>query len=270
MGACPNITMMNVQSVRPAAVAGSFYAASPERLEADVDLMLGSSSAPRHHPKALIVPHAGYIYSGSVAAGAYRLLAGAPITRVVMLGPAHTVYVPDIAVPTHTHFSTPLGLVPVDHAALEEIRTRPWVVDSDDAHHDEHCLEVQLPFLQRQLPDTFSVVPLLIGDCASLQVADVLDALWGGDETVIVVSSDLSHYLTYREASTADARTANAILAQSHDLRGDEACGARAINGLMHCAAKRGLRVDELDRRNSGDTSGDKTRVVGYGAYALY
>ncbi|MCZ6659118.1 MAG: AmmeMemoRadiSam system protein B, partial [Gammaproteobacteria bacterium] len=159
--------------------------------------------------------------------------------------------------------------VPLDRTAVAQIETFPWVVTSDPAHHNEHCIEVQLPFLQSVL-HAFSLVPLVIGECTSTQVSQVIDALWGGDETLVIVSSDLSHYLPYREANAVDADTNRAILARSHSLRGEQACGAYAINGLMRVADARSLHVEQLDLRNSGDTAGDKSRVVGYAAYALY
>ncbi len=224
-----------------------------------------------HCPKALIVPHAGYVYSGPVAASAYRLLANAAgsISRVMLLGPAHRVHVRGIAVPTVSHFATPFGDVPLDRTAIAQIETFPWVVTSDAAHQNEHCIEVQLPFLQSVL-HAFGLVPLVVGECSSTRVSQVIDALWGGEETLVIVSSDLSHYLPYREAQAVDADTNRAILARSHSLQGEQACGAYAINGLMRVADARSLRVEPLDLRNSGDTAGDKTQVVGYAAYALY
>lgn len=260
-------------TTRDTAVAGTFYPATASVLHADVERMLAEPpmASSDHCPKALIVPHAGYVYSGAVAASAYRLLASVAgsISRVVVLGPAHRVPVQGIAVPAVSHFATPFGDVPVDLAAIARIETFPWVVTSDPAHQGEHCIEVQLPFLQSVL-DAFSLVPLVVGECASTQVSQVLDALWGGDETLVVVSSDLSHYLPYREAKAIDADTNRAILARSHALHGEQACGAYAINGLMRVAEARSLQVEQLDLRNSGDTAGDRSQVVGYGAYALY
>ncbi len=260
-------------TTRDAAVAGSFYPAATSVLRADVERMLTESPtvSSDQYPKALIVPHAGYVYSGPVAASAYRLLARAAgsISRVVVLGPAHRVHMRGIAVPTVSHFATPFGDVPLDLSAIAQIETLPWVVTSDQAHQNEHSIEVQLPFLQSVL-HAFSLVPLVVGECASTQVSQAIDVLWGGDETLVVVSSDLSHYLPYREAKAVDADTNRAILARSHSLHGDQACGAYAINGLMQVADARNLHVEQLDLRNSGDTSGDKTQVVGYAAYALY
>ncbi len=260
-------------TTRDTAVAGTFYPATASVLHADVERMLAEPpmASSDRCPKALIVPHAGYVYSGAVAASAYRLLASVAgsISRVVVLGPAHRVPVQGIAVPAVSHFATPFGDVPVDLAAIARIETFPWVVTSDPAHQGEHCIEVQLPFLQSVL-DAFSLVPLVVGECASTQVSQVLDALWGGDETLVVVSSDLSHYLPYREAKAIDADTNRAILARSHALHGEQACGAYAINGLMRVAEARSLQVEQLDLRNSGDTAGDRSQVVGYGAYALY
>lgn len=262
-----------IMTTRDAAVAGTFYPADTSVLHADVERMLaGWPIAPSDNcPKALIVPHAGYVYSGCVAASAYRLLASAAesISRVVLLGPAHRAYVRGIALPTVSHFATPFGDVPLDLRAIAQIETFPWVLMSDPAHQGEHCIEVQLPFLQSVL-QAFSLVPLLVGECTGTQVSQVIDALWGGDETLVIVSSDLSHYLPYREAQTVDADTDRAILNRSHSLHGEQACGAYAINGLLRVADARSLHIEQLDLRNSGDTAGDKSQVVGYAAYALY
>lgn len=260
-------------STRSPAVAGMFYPGQPDRLEQDVSRMLGEhalaeSSAP---PKALIVPHAGYVYSGSIAAAAYRLLAPArdEIRRVVLLGPAHRVYLRGVAVPECDSFSTPLGPVPVDGSAVDTIAGLPGVIRSDQAHAEEHSLEVQLPFLQRVLDD-FTLVPIVVGQCDPSIPAAVLDALWGGPETVIVISSDLSHYLPYDQARETDGQTCRQILEKSSTLSGHEACGAHAINGLMTSRHCRELSVTLVDLRKSGDTAGDRSRVVGYGAFALH
>jgi AmmeMemoRadiSam system protein B len=260
-------------STRSPAVAGMFYPAHPGRLGEDVARMLGELPADESAvpPKALIVPHAGYVYSGSVAAAAYRRLepVRATVHRVVLLGPAHRVYLQGVAVPECEAFSTPMGLVPIDRAAVEMVADLPGVVRSDRAHAEEHSLEVQLPFLQAML-DSFSLVPIVVGQCEAEVPATILDELWGGPETLIVVSSDLSHYLPYEQARETDGRTCRMILEKSSALDGHDACGAHAINGLMrsrHCAD---LSVTVVDICNSGDTAGDRRRVVGYGAFALH
>lgn len=222
-------------------------------------------------PKALIVPHAGYIYSGPIAASAYALLNPAGITRVVLLGPAHRVFVSGLAVPQKALiWKTPLGDVPVDRDSLEQISGCGQVVFSDVAHQAEHSLEVQLPFLQERL-GPFSLVPIVVGEAKEEEVAAVLDALWGGPETLIVISSDLSHYEPYAVAVAKDAATAKAIL--DLDVNGmppDCACGLRPIAGLVHLARNKGLRVTQVDLRNSGDTAGSLDQVVGYGSFAFY
>ncbi|MEZ5599023.1 MAG: AmmeMemoRadiSam system protein B [Pseudomonadales bacterium] len=262
---------MTAISVRPPAVADMFYPGDPDDLAEQVTTLLAhaDSSSPRP-PKALIVPHAGYVYSGPIAANAYRLLAERreSIRRVVLLGPAHRVYLKSMAFPSADAFATPLGTVRVDRRAITAVLELPETVLSDAAHAQEHCLEVHLPFLQRALKD-FRIVPFLVGDCAPDAVARVLEALWGGEETVILVSSDLSHYLPYSQARQVDAATTRQIEHRSSSLRGEEACGARAINALMRVAVAHDLRVRTLDVRNSGDTAGDRSRVVGYGAWAL-
>lgn len=258
--------------LRPAAVAGSFYPASPGDLAAAVDALLreAAPAAPaRRPPKALLVPHAGYRYSGPVAASAYALLApfATRLTRVVLIGPSHRAYFHGVALPEATAFDTPLGPVPVDPALAGSL---PDVPRFAGAHAREHSLEVQLPFLQRVLP-RFSIVPVVAGDAEPDEVAAVLDALWGGPETLVVVSSDLSHYLTYAEARRADEITAGRIAALSPTpLRHDQACGATPLNGLLVLARRRRLRVEQLDLRSSGDTAGPRDQVVGYAAFAFH
>lgn len=259
-------------TIRETAVAGLFYAAGAEELQRNINTLLCSAdSSSRRVPKALIVPHAGYIYSGPVAAAAFRLLepAVAVIRRVLLFGPAHRVYLRGMAVPAVESFATPLGSVPLDRMMIDEMTTLPGVCVSDAAHSDEHSLEVQLPFLQSVLDD-FSLVPVVVGKCDPQLVATVMDTLWGGPETLIVVSSDLSHYLPYNLARQADERTSERILAKSTDLSGGDACGAHAINGLLSTKHCQPLTVEAIDLRNSGDTAGDKDRVVGYGAFILH
>jgi hypothetical protein len=256
---------------RSPAVAGIFYPADPGVLASAVNGLLRNANAEcGGRIKALIAPHAGFVYSGPIAANAYHALGPVAddIRRVVLLGPAHRVPLRGMAFPSVTAFETPLGPVPLDTRAIARALQLPQTAVSDGAHALEHCLEVQLPFLQTVLRD-FEVVPFLVGHCAPEEVAAVLQALWGGDETLIVVSSDLSHFLPYAEAQVVDERTTQAIAARSSDLAGEQACGAFPINGLMVAARAWDLRVTTLDVRNSGDTAGDRDRVVGYGAYAL-
>ncbi|MFQ6018372.1 MAG: AmmeMemoRadiSam system protein B [Kiloniellaceae bacterium] len=260
--------------IRPPAVAGSFYPDEPAILEAVVaDFLAEACGMPgRQSPKAIIAPHAGYIYSGPVAAQAYAALAPAAgdITRVVLIGPAHFVWVSGIAAPGVEAFESPLGRVPLDRPAIAGIADLPQVVITDTPHGDEHSLEVQLPFLQTVLGD-FALVPLAVGNAEPAEVAQVLERLWGGAETLIVVSSDLSHYHTYEAAKRRDAETAAAIESLDGGRLGPEdACGCLPICGLLATAARRGLSVERLDLRSSGDTAGPKDRVVGYGAWAFH
>jgi len=259
-----------MMKTRPAAVAGMFYPAQTAVLEQLVAGLLASAPAGRDHAKAIIVPHAGYQYSGLTAAHAYRLLEGrrATISRVVLLGPAHRVYLQGMALPSVDAFSTPLGDVMIDKDGVSRALDLPGTQISDTAHADEHSLEVHLPFLQAVLDD-FELVPIVVGACPADEVAAVIEALWGGDETLIVVSSDLSHFHSYADARQIDAHTTARIEAGETSLRGEEACGCYALNGLLLAAKAHGLAVHTLDVRNSGDTAGDKHRVVGYGAYAL-
>ena len=259
--------------IREPAVAGSFYAASAGALAADVERLLDDAIVPpvdEAPPKALIVPHAGYLYSGSTAAAVYARMRPfrARIRRVVLLGPVHRVPVRGLALPGVAAFATPLGNVEIDAAAVASIAHLPQVCTSAQAHGREHSLEVQLPFLQSVLDD-FRLVPLAVGDAVAKEVAAVLDLLWGGDETLIVVSSDLSHYLPYAEARAVDARTARRILSLNADIAHEEACGGTPINGLLYAARRRGLRSSLVALCNSGDTAGDRQRVVGYGGFVF-
>ncbi|HEY7664346.1 MAG TPA: AmmeMemoRadiSam system protein B [Xanthobacteraceae bacterium] len=258
--------------IRPAAVAGLFYERHPDRLRAAVSELLGQTpSSPQSLPKALIAPHAGYVYSGRVAAAAFATLAGhaQTITRVVLIGPAHYVAVRGIVVPSAEMFETPLGGVPVDRAAISALARLPFVAESDAPHAPEHALEVELPFLQT-LVAAFAVVPLLVGEASARQVADVLRRLWGGPETLIVISSDLSHYHDYDTARRLDAATAAAIERNDWESLGPgQACGFLAVAGLLVEAARRVLNVRRLALCNSGDTAGSRDRVVGYGAWML-
>ena len=261
-------------SVRAPAVAGTFYPGDARALAAELDELLGGveSAGPRlGFPKALIVPHAGYIYSGPVAARAYEELAAARgiVRRVVLLGPVHRVPVRGLAVPTDTEFATPLGRIAIDQQALASVRDLPQVVASDAAHALEHALEVQLPFLQRQL-GPFSLAPFAVGDASVEQVAQVIERLWGGEETLIVISTDLSHYHPYADARQIDGSTLARIGAFATDLDHDEACGATPLNGFLHLSKSKDLSLRLLAACNSGDTAGGKGRVVGYSAFSLY
>jgi AmmeMemoRadiSam system protein B/AmmeMemoRadiSam system protein A len=258
-------------TTRPAAVAGSFYPSAATLLRAEVRSYLhdaaGQSISMR--PKAMIVPHAGYVYSGPIAASAYAALASLrDIRRVVLLGPAHRVPLRGLALPDVDSFETPLGVVPVDADAVRALQALPQVVVRAGAHANEHSLEVQLPFLQETIGN-FTLVPLVVGDAGADEVAEVLEAVWGGPETLIVISSDLSHYLPYDVARRTDASTARTIAALDPTLDHAHACGATPVNGLLAVARKHGLRAELLDLRNSGDTAGDRARVVGYGAWAF-
>lgn len=268
------MSQIHTTSVRAPAVAGRFYPGDRRELERHLAQLLGSAAhdAPeRDAPKAIIAPHAGYIYSGPVAASAYALLAPARghITRVVLLGPTHRVAVRGLALPGCTAFATPLGRIEIDAAAVEALGRLPQVTVSPQAHALEHSLEVHVPFLQVVL-EKFTLVPLAVGHAGAQEVAEVLEVLWGGPETLVVVSSDLSHYLPYNDAQAVDRATATSILALATDLSHEQACGATPVTGLACVARRRGLKPELIDLRNSGDTAGDRNRVVGYGAFAFY
>lgn len=260
--------------VRAPAVAGTFYPAEAAELQHMVKDMLGAV-APQDEsdsaPKALIVPHAGYIYSGPIAATAYARISRARsvIRRVVLLGPAHRVPLLGLALPAADGFATPMGQVLLDTAAMELVKKLPQVRVFDDAHKLEHSLEVHLPFLQAVL-DEFRLVPLVVGDASAEDVAEVLETLWGGDETLIVISSDLSHYHDYQTAQEMDRATSDAIERLAfEDIRQDQACGRTPASGLLLAARRKGLHCTTIDLRNSGDTAGPRDQVVGYGAYVI-
>ncbi len=259
-------------SIRPAAVAGQFYPRDPLVLNAQLSELLSTAVALEAvpPPKAIIVPHAGYIYSGPVAATAYAALAGLRdvVRRVVLLGPTHRMAVDGFALPATQAFSTPLGTVPLSRSDWLALQGRADVCVDDRPHADEHCLEVQLPFLQTVLGG-FELVPLLVGRASAEDVAGVLEALWDGPETLIVISSDLSHYLGYEQARHCDRLTIDQILALQGGLDHHQACGATPVNGLLRIAARFGLEPHLLDLRNSGDTAGDRGRVVGYASIAF-
>jgi MEMO1 family protein len=256
--------------IRPSAVAGQFYPRNPDRLRKQVSDLLDNVAMPiKNIPEALIAPHAGYVYSGATAAAAFATLRNGAhtITRVVLIGPAHYVHVRGIAAPTVDAFETPLGRVALDKSALDAIAGLPFVIQDDLAHAPEHALEVELPFLQTLLV-SFRVVPLLVGDVTPEEIAQVLLQLWDRPGTLIVVSTDLSHYHDYETAQRLDAATAAAI---EHgdwaSLGPHQACGSQAIAGLLLETGRRGLKIRRLSLCNSGDTAGSRDRVVGYGAW---
>ncbi len=272
--------MQAMNTIREPAVAGLFYAADAAELATTVATLLDAVPAADTNvddqvatraPKALVVPHAGYVYSGPIAASAYARLRPwhDRYRRVVLLGPSHRVPLRGLAMTSAEVFRTPLGDVPIDHSALAGIDL-PELAVADAPHAREHSLEVHLPFLQQVL-DEFSLVPIVVGDAAPALVARTVDALWGGPETLIVISSDLSHYLPYESARRIDAVTCRLVETfEAGKLDHEMACGATPLAGLLIAARRRGLEIRTLDLRNSGDTSGDKSAVVGYGAWALY
>ena len=260
-------------SIRNTAVAGTFYPKEPKELQASLTALLQHAHTDTQFPKAIIVPHAGYVYSGPIAANAYSSFYKnpPPIKRIVLMGPAHRVAFQGIAASTADYFATPLGNIPVDHNTLTPIISQGLVKYFDLAHEQEHCLEVQLPFLQVIFKNKFEIIPLLVGDTDSTFIAQVLRAIWGGAETLIVISSDLSHYHSYETAKEMDKGTTRWI----EELNGkqldyDSACGRLPIQGLLEVAKEYNMQCKTLDLRNSGDTFGPHDRVVGYGAFSFY
>ncbi len=265
-------TTITLGKLRHAAVGGRFYPGDPAELRALINKLLSAvHPATGPVPKALIAPHAGYLYSGPIAASAYALLAPArdQITRVVLLGPSHYVAFEGLAASSAEGFATPLGVVPVDMEAVRRVRGLPQVRELDEAHTQEHSIEVELPLLQTVLSE-FSLVPLAVGDATPEEVSQVLEMLWGGPETRFVISSDLSHYCDAHTAHRLDSATAKAIEAlKPGDISDESACGRTAIRGLLQAARRHSLCARTLDLRNSGDTGGPRDRVVGYGAFAF-
>ena len=257
--------------IRQSAVAGTFYPANPEVLKQLLNTYLNAVKSTTKVPKAIIVPHAGYIYSGEIAATAYtRLKTGADkIKRVVIVAPSHRVYFEGLAVSSARFFNTPLGDIPLDMAAIQRLLALPFVGYNDEAHEFEHSLEVQLPFLQTVLND-FKLVPIVAGDASVDEVCQALELFYGDDDTLIVISSDLSHYHDYATAKRLDSETSHKIEnLQYQQLDSSCACGCVGVNGLLALAQKKSLQIQTIDLRNSGDTAGDKSRVVGYGAYVI-
>lgn len=258
---------------RQPAVAGIFYPADGQTLKKDIKHYLERADTDINiMPKAIVVPHAGYIYSAPVAASAFKQLIPFKdkINRVVLLGPSHRVAFTGLAIPESEIFNTPLGAIAIDQEMMQRLSGFPQIISSDQAHCDEHSLEVQLPFLQEILGD-FTLIPLVVGDATKEEVAEVIKALWGDEHTLIVISTDLSHYHNYNEAQQLDNATSDAIVNLQPELIDyEDACGRNGLKGMLAVAKEKNLTVDMLDLRNSGDTAGDKSRVVGYGAYVIH
>lgn len=262
---------MSLSLIREPAVAGTFYPSNPQKLQAIIDQYLGQAKSVDKAPKAMIVPHAGYIYSGEIAANAYARLKPnrKTISRVVLLGPSHRVGFRGLAVSHAEFFKTPLGNIPLDIPAIESLLEFSFISYIDKAHYLEHSLEVQLPFLQTTL-EKFSLIPIVAGDCSPEQVAEVLDFFYDQEDTLIVISSDLSHYHDYATAQRLDKETSEKIENLDYQHLGQEsACGRVPVSGLLALAVQKSLKIKTIDLRNSGDTAGDKSRVVGYGAYVI-
>ncbi len=260
-----------MSKLRPAAVAGTFYPADPQKLRKMLELLLMDVRSENKVPKAIIVPHAGYIYSGSIAASAYARLkaSGQTFNRVIIIGPSHRVSFTGLAVSSAEMFATPLGNIAVDEDAVSDLKRFSFIQELDQAHAQEHSVEVQLPFLQVTLGD-FKIIPIVAGDARPEDICSVLNLFWQQPDTLIVISSDLSHFHDYQTANQIDAETSRHIENLNYQqLDYDSACGRVPISGLLALAKKKSLTVKAIDLRNSGDTAGDKSRVVGYGAYVV-
>mgnify|MGYP002639283670 CR=1 FL=1 len=263
-----------IKNIRPPAVAGMFYPGNTSELNMHIRAYLGSDTyTGTRTPKVLIVPHAGTVYSGAIAAAAYRTLIPFKntIKKVVLLGPAHQVHVNGLALPTMDQFQTPLANVNLDKPVIMKlVADFSQVCYSDRAHQEEHSLEVQLPFLQSVLSD-FSLIPFVVGDASDIEVADVIESLWGGPESLIIISTDLSHFHNYEDARNLDSQTADQIEAFNGDALADQsACGRIPLRGLLRVARQKQMTIERFDLRNSGDTAGRKDQVVGYGSWGLF
>ena len=266
--------------IRPPAVAGSFYPADADILRSEIDGLIGAALHTdivqnKAIPKAIIVPHAGLMFSGSLAALGFATVRALKdtIKRILIIGPAHRMAFQGIALAKADGFATPLGNLRCDLGALQSALALPQVQILDDAHRLEHGLEIELPFIQRLFGEKtdIGIVPLLVGRCSPRQVHEVIEALWGGPETLIVISSDLSHFHDYDTAKSMDNHTRAMIEAlDAENIGSNDACGALPVGGMLLSARKRGMQIKTLGMRNSGDVTGDKSRVVGYGAWAIY
>ena len=265
------MSKLSSSNIRPAAVAGYFYPAEATELRNMINQLMEKATAAGPAPKALIAPHAGYIYSGQTAAIAYANLRSASdkISRVILLGPAHRVYVRGLALSSADYFSTPLGNIEIDQEAIKQLKSLPQIVISDAAHQMEHSLEVHLPFLQTLL-NNFTLVPLVVGEATPGEVSEVLELFWDDPHTMIIISSDLSHYHDYETAKKIDSMTTHAIEnLELEKIGSEQACGCMPVRGMLQLARNKNLTVKTLDVRNSGDTAGSKDRVVGYGAWSI-
>jgi MEMO1 family protein len=258
--------------IRKPAVAGMFYPKDPKELSRDLEHYLAQAPTNKILPKAIIVPHAGYVYSGAVAAVAYQLVKNNKnkITRVILLGPSHRVAFPGLALSTADYYETPFGNVSIDKELAESLTSMAQITYNDAAHAAEHSLEVHVPFLQHTL-NNFTLLPLVVGDARADEVSDVLLKVWGGEETLIVISTDLSHFEDYETAQAQDKKTCSHIEQMNPEcLEYHDACGRIPVSGILVAAKTKGLKIATLDLRNSGDTAGSKDRVVGYGSWAFY
>jgi AmmeMemoRadiSam system protein B len=263
--------LLNSSMIRSPAVAGSFYPENPVELRQAIGSYLVRATASSRNPRAIVVPHAGYVYSGAVAAAAYKGLEAAAEKpeRVVLLGPSHRVPLTGMGFSTADAWATPLGEVPLDHGFIETLLKFPGLEANDEAHAPEHSLEVQLPFLQAVLGN-FLLVPLVVGRAESGDVAALLQGIPDDGKSLIVISTDLSHYLSYEKARETDAKTAASISSmQSRGINDKKACGVYPLRGFLDFARDNNLKAKPLALKNSGDTAGGKSEVVGYGAWAF-
>lgn len=260
-----------MHKIKKPAVAGAFYPDEPDILNNMVEHLFDAITWAGSSPKAIIAPHAGYIYSGIAAACAYQCLEMMPyIKNIILVGPSHYIAFNGVAYSDYDTFITPLGELFVNTNLIQQIAKLPATQHFNDAFSREHCLEVQFPFLQKKLNE-FTIVPLLVSGANKQTVASVLEALWGDKETLVIISSDLSHYHDYLTAQQLDSETSQAIVNLDADnIKEDSACGRIAIRGLLHLAKQKKMQAKKILQINSGDTAGDKQRVVGYGAYHFF
>ncbi|SIT09990.1 AmmeMemoRadiSam system protein B [Neptunomonas antarctica] len=269
-----NSPINSSMNIRPAAVAGFFYPEDKDDLYAMLARMVPEKPPIHFHasnnPKALIVPHAGYMYSGAIAGQGYGLLRkGSVYDAVYLFGPNHRVALHGCALPESDAFETPLGRLKVDQKAVQELLKSPLMIMSDEVHAQEHCVEVQLPFLQFMRID-MPIVPVVVGECPASEIADIIEPLLNDPTKLVIISTDLSHFHSYSNAVKIDERTGLKIMNADHDIQPTEACGCHALNGLLLAVKRQNLTIEKIAMCNSGDTAGDQDRVVGYGCYGIY
>ena len=262
-----------MEKIKQADVAGMFYPGEEASLRQMVDGFIQKALSFDLRPRAIIAPHAGYIYSGSIAGTAYKTIAAVrdQIENVIIMSPAHRFYLRGIALHMADAFATPLGNIPVNIGIVKKIKQFSSVQWEERSFIQEHGLETHLPFIQRAFKPGIKIVPMIVGECQESEVAEILESVWEDPRNFVIISSDLSHFHSYADAKKLDRNTVDLIQnLDSQSLDTEFACGHYPICGLLNLARNRKLKIKALDIRSSGDTAGSKESVVGYGSFAVY